>query len=237
MVLLDATHVLRMVLAQAVATGELSWTVDFIDHTNLGGQHGVVGGESDGTTDVDMLLGVAAGTQRQVLGMSIHNADTVAAEVRVWRDLGSGPVGDVVVVLVAGSTLQWSRALGWVVTGQDGTSLLCPLLGAVDPADLIPDVYNCLSGPSQSALVDAITTRGITAIWVAGNDETIPVVLPAEYQSKTYDFVSQDGTNGTITVSVDGGSSFAAPPFTVGSLGVSFRRTTFSAAGSALYEE
>jgi len=79
--------------------------------------------------------------------------------------------------------------------------------------------------------------QAILASWVTGHDTTIPVVLPAEYQGKTYDFVSQVGTNGTITVSVDGGSSYAAPPFTVGASGVSFKRTTFSAAGSALYEE
>ena len=80
-------------------------------------------------------------------------------------------------------------------------------------------------------------TRAITATWGAYNDETTPIVLPAEYQGLTYDFVSDVGTNGTITVSVNGGTSFAAPPFTVGASAVIFKRTTFSAAGSALYEE
>ena len=80
-------------------------------------------------------------------------------------------------------------------------------------------------------------TRAIAASWAAWEDTTTPVVLPAEYQGITYAFVSATGTNGTITVSVDGGATYAAPPFTVGTLGVSFRRTTFSAAGSALYEE
>ena len=83
---------------------------------------------------------------------------------------------------------------------------------------------------------DVTTERAIVASWAAGDDETIPIILPAEYQGQTFDYVSNTGTNGTITVSVDGASSYAAPPFTVGTLGVSFKRTTYAAAGSVLYE-
>lgn len=83
---------------------------------------------------------------------------------------------------------------------------------------------------------DVTTERAIVASWAAGDDETIPIILPAEYQGQTFDYVSNTGTNGTITVSVDGGSTFSAPPFTVGSSGVAFRRTTYSGAGSVLYE-
>jgi hypothetical protein len=105
-----------------------------------------------------------------------------------------------------------------------------PLGLYVTAADLINDTVPQV--PAAAAPVQAIL-----ASWVTGHDTTIPVVLPAEYQGKTYDFVSATGSNGTITVSVNGGSSYAAPPFTVGASGVSFKRTTFSAAGSALYEE
>ena len=83
---------------------------------------------------------------------------------------------------------------------------------------------------------DVTTERAIVASWAAGDDETIPIILPAEYQGQTFDYVSNTGTNGTITVSVDGASTYAAPPFTVGTLGVSFKRTTYAAAGSVLYE-
>jgi hypothetical protein len=119
---------------------------------------------------------------------------------------------------------------------------LCELLGDVEPQNVEEEVYDCLTEAAQNALQSAICTgggcdRAITATWGAYNDETTPVVLPAEYQGLTYDFVSDVGTNGTITVSVNGGTSFAAPPFTVGTAAVIFKRTTFSAAGSALYEE
>jgi len=96
--------------------------------------------------------------------------------------------------------------------------------------------YVTLANLIANTVPNVTTTRGITASWAAGNDETIPVVLPAEYQGQTFAYVSNTGTNGTITVSVDGGSSYAAPPFTVGASGVSFKRTTYAAAGSVLYE-
>lgn len=96
--------------------------------------------------------------------------------------------------------------------------------------------YVTLNDLLADTVPDVTTTRGITASWAAGDDETIPVVLPAEYQGISYAYVSNTGTNGTITVSVDGGSTFSAPPFTVGASGVAFRRTTYSGAGSVLYE-
>ena len=96
-------------------------------------------------------------------------------------------------------------------------------------ADLIANTVPDVTSP--------VIDRAITASWAAGDNETIPIILPAEYQGQTFDYVSNTGTNGTITVSVDGGATYAAPPFTVGTLGVSFKRTTYAAAGSVLYEE
>lgn len=96
--------------------------------------------------------------------------------------------------------------------------------------------YVTLADLLAGSVPNITTPRAITASWAAGNDETIPVVMPAEYQGASYAYVSNTGTNGTITVSVDGGATYAAPPFTVGTLGVSFKRTTYAAAGSVLYE-
>lgn len=96
-------------------------------------------------------------------------------------------------------------------------------------ADLIANTVPDVTSP--------VIDRAITASWAAGDNETIPIILPAEYQGETFAYVSNTGSNGTITVSVDGGSTFAAPPFTVGASGVAFRRTTYSGAGSVLYEE
>lgn len=78
--------------------------------------------------------------------------------------------------------------------------------------------------------------RAIAFTWPAGHDESTPVELGAEFQGNTYDYVSGSGTNGTITVSVDDGATFNAPPFTVGTDKVAFRRTTYAGEGSALFE-
>lgn len=119
--------------------------------------------------------------------------------------------------------------------------------GTLRPTTQIPRRELTLDGTGTGSYVTAadliagtvpnvVSVRGITASWAAGDDETIPIILPAEYQGQTFDYVSNTGTNGTITVSVDGGSTFSAPPFTVGASGVAFRRTTYSGAGSVLYE-
>ena len=71
--------------------------------------------------------------------------------------------------------------------------------------------------------------------WAAGNADSIGVVLPAAYQGVPLSFVSETGSSGTITVSVNNGSSFAAPPFTAGAAKVIFRRTTILADSVATF--
>jgi hypothetical protein len=71
--------------------------------------------------------------------------------------------------------------------------------------------------------------------WAAGAGDTLGVVLPASMQGVAFSFVSETGSNGTITVSVNNGSSFAAPPFTASTAKVIFRRTTTTSEHSALF--
>jgi hypothetical protein len=114
---------------------------------------------------------------------------------------------------------------------------LCALLALVEPENAQTQILDCVTEETEDAIAAILTTRAISAAWGAYDDETTPVILPAEYQGVTYAFVSDVGTNGTITVSVNNGASFAAPPFTVGASEVIFRRTTIGAQGSAIYEE
>jgi hypothetical protein len=114
---------------------------------------------------------------------------------------------------------------------------LCALLGAVLPANAQSEILDCVTTGTQDAIREILTDRDIVATWGAYENETNAVVLPAAFQGRTYDFLSSTGTNGTITVSVNGGTSFAAPPFTVGTGGLIFRRTTITAAGTATYRE
>jgi hypothetical protein len=93
------------------------------------------------------------------------------------------------------------------------------------------------SGGKIRVTVPAPDPFQIDTAWAAGDADTIGRVLPSAYQGKTFNFTSQTGTNGTITVSVNNGSSFAAAPFTVGTAAVIFRRTTSTAEGSALFTE
>jgi hypothetical protein len=114
---------------------------------------------------------------------------------------------------------------------------LCDLLGDVEPGDAQTQILDCVTEATEDALREILTDRDIVATWGAYENETNAVVLPAAFQGRTYDFLSSTGTNGTITVSVNGGTSFAAPPFTVGTGGLIFRRTTITAAGTATYRE
>jgi hypothetical protein len=141
-------------------------------------------------------------------------------------------------------TADWSATPVTVTQATIGTYCadcepadLCALLALVEPENAQAQILDCVTEETEDAIAAILTTRAISAVWGAYDDETTPVVMPAEYQGVTYAFVSDVGTNGTITVSVNNGASFAAPPFTVGASEVIFRRTTIGAQGSALYEE
>jgi hypothetical protein len=113
------------------------------------------------------------------------------------------------------------------------------------PAEIVPrrEIMNeGGTGTGLYATLDGLIADTIPEIpltlfqtWAAGNADSLGVVLPAAYQGVAMSFVSETVANGTITVSVDNGSSFAAPPFTAAALKVIFRRTTTTNESTATF--
>lgn len=192
--------------------------------TNIGTPVAVPSGVSQNITAPDGTVRTTDGLTTVAAVKSNGTADLPQSVVKYKDAVNADQVTAASNTEYSGGTLRPATqvprrelTLGGVGTGDYVT--LADLI-----ANTVPDV--------TSPVID----RAITASWAAGDNETIPIILPAEYQGETFAYVSNVGTNGTITVSVDGGSTFAAPPFTVGASGVAFRRTTYSGAGSVLYE-
>jgi predicted nucleic acid-binding Zn ribbon protein len=122
-------------------------------------------------------------------------------------------------------------------TGLDG--------GLLFPDALVPRRQVMLTGGTGTGIYATLARllagtlptipQQLNITWAAGAGDTLGVVLPASMQGVAFSFVSETGSNGTITVSVNNGSSFAAPPFTASTAKVIFRRTTTTSEHSALF--
>lgn len=193
--------------------------------TNIGGPGAIVSNGSANITAPDGTVKTTDGVTTVAAVKSNGTANLPQSVIKYKDAANADQITAASNTEYSGGTLRPATQVPRRALTLDGT----PTGDYVTVADLIANtVPDVTSTPA---------VRAITASWAAGDDETIPVALPAEYQGITYAYVSNTGSNGTITVSVDGGSTFAAPPFTVGASGVAFRRTTYSGAGSVLYEE
>jgi hypothetical protein len=112
-----STDKLEIVLTGTVATNQLEWNVSYQDivATGMTLPQSASAGLTNDTTAVDMVAAPAASTTRQVTHITLFNADTIAAEVTISKDVSATPYTIVKSLLQAGDTLQWSREAGWTV--------------------------------------------------------------------------------------------------------------------------
>jgi len=111
------TDKLEILLGGTITTNQLQWNVSYQDITSTGMTlpQSAGAGLTNNTTVVDMVAAPAASTTRQVTNISVFNADTVAAEVIIQKDVSGTNYTFVKSLLQAGDTLQWSREAGWTV--------------------------------------------------------------------------------------------------------------------------
>jgi hypothetical protein len=117
--------------------------------------------------------------------------------------------------------------------------------GTLNPVDEIPRREMLVTGGAGTGkyasvgdlLANTLPTipQLVFATWAAGAGDTIGVVFPSSMQGVAFSFVSETVSNGTITVSVNNGSSFASAPFTASTSKVIFRRTTTTSESTATY--
>jgi hypothetical protein len=115
--ILDATtRSLEVVLAGAVTTNQLNVTSEWVDMTASATTGGATTANTNSTTAVTIVAAPAASTQRRILGVSIYNADTVAAVVAVRYNDNSTIRTIIKIAVPSGFTLFYTDTAGWAVT-------------------------------------------------------------------------------------------------------------------------
>lgn len=110
MILLDATtKSLELVLAGAITTSQLPYTVSYVelDATFAIAAASEGDGTSNNTTAVTVVAAPASGKVRQVKYLTVYNADTVAATVTVRINNNATMRILVKTTLQVGDTLQY----------------------------------------------------------------------------------------------------------------------------------
>lgn len=119
---LDATtKSLELVLGGAITTNQLPIVVDYVDMTTTTTLAGEQDSISNSATLVTILSAPAASTQRKVNGITVYNADTVAATVTIRLNNNATLRPLVVTTLQVGDTLGYTDVRGWYVVDSTGS--------------------------------------------------------------------------------------------------------------------
>ena len=117
MYLSATTHKIQAVMSGAAATTNPQYVVSYQDITSTGMTipQSSSQGSLNGTTPVDIVAAPSASTNRQVVHISIYNADTATVTVTVTKDVSGTDYTVVKYTIPVGGTLEWTRETGWQV--------------------------------------------------------------------------------------------------------------------------
>jgi hypothetical protein len=117
---LSSTDKIEVVLSGAITTVQLQCVASYQDVNALGLVIPQSSNQTltNNTTAVTLVGSPVASTNRQVVQMSVFNADSVAATVTVKKDVSATDYVLVTALLQSGDTLQWSSSLGWSILKQ-----------------------------------------------------------------------------------------------------------------------
>jgi hypothetical protein len=121
LVLTTTTDELEVDLGEAHTTNALPVLVSYRDITLTAYTPGRVAVNTNGTTDVQILAGPAASTQRVVDLILINNRDTVAHNVTVRFVDNGTEFNSFQTLLAAGDILQYIDGMGWTVLSNNGS--------------------------------------------------------------------------------------------------------------------
>lgn len=115
MYLSATTHKIQVVLAGAVTTNQLQCVASYQDITSAGMTLPQASNQAltNNTTAVDLISAPSASTNRQVVHISIYNADTVSATVTVQKDVSGTDYILGRYTLPSLGVLTWSREAGY----------------------------------------------------------------------------------------------------------------------------
>lgn len=118
-ILNTTTKKLVAVLAGAVTTTQLPFTVHYADATDSALTEAETDGATNSTTQVDLVSAPAASTRRAIVHISVANVDTAAATITISLDNNGTLRRLVKVTLAIGDTLQFNAG-AWSVIDTNG---------------------------------------------------------------------------------------------------------------------
>lgn len=120
MYLSNTTHTLEIFADAAPATTNPQYHVSYNDHTSSGMTlpQSSSDGNLNGSTIVTALSAPASSTNRQVLYLTVYNADTATRIVTIQKSISSTKYIIIKSSLAPGATLEYSREHGWTVISQ-----------------------------------------------------------------------------------------------------------------------
>lgn len=113
----DVTHSLKVVSDATAATTEPRFTVSYYEVTVDGVTFPQASFQEalTGTTPVTMLSVSGASTTARVTHITVHNDDSVVRDIRIYKDVSGVEYTQVIALLQAGDTLEWTKESGWHV--------------------------------------------------------------------------------------------------------------------------
>lgn len=120
MFLNSTTRKLQIILTAAKTTTDMPVEVSYHDVLGSVHEYGETLSSTNGATAADILAAPAISVNREVTGISVHNADTASKTVRISYDDNGTTRRIVEVALAVGDTLGYTAQRGWYVMDVNG---------------------------------------------------------------------------------------------------------------------
>src|SRR5262249_40486389 len=201
---LDATtKQVEVTLAAAPATRELPWTADFgevkADNTTSAAKSN--SGLTTGTTAAVMVAPPASGFVRELLHLTVYNADTAAATVTVRVSVSGTYYAGPTVTLQPGETLTYDLSAGWQIFPPRPTSTTVPpaAAGTVTSIDVSGGATGLTFSGGPVTVSGVVTMAGTLALASGGTGATTRApalnnLLPVQ-SGQSGKLLGTDGTN------------------------------------------
>jgi hypothetical protein len=153
--LLDTINkTLEIYLGAAIAANNLPVTAFYVDHTSVGATPGASDTQTNCVIAVTILAAPAPSTQRQLMRLTVYNADTATATVYIRLNNNSTLRLLMMVDLDPGNSLHFSAKEGWLVMTRSGLVKASTIIGV----NVSPLVKSPITDAANITAVTAMTT-------------------------------------------------------------------------------
>ena len=128
---ISSAEKIQLVLDGAITTSQLKYNCSYCDIASTGMVFPVLNsyGESNNTTDVDIVAAPTSGQSRVIKTITIFNSDSVSANILIKKDVSSTDYSIISCLLQVGDTLQYNEGAGWsVIKNSDQESVIFRVL-------------------------------------------------------------------------------------------------------------